>query len=502
MPKRTLSNFLPLFLFILFFLGMAMIQFATPDLPDNDGFYHIKLAWLMRTEGLKPEFPWMPLSILNPREFYDHHFLFHVALIPFTFGDLRLGAKWAAVTFASLGFLAIWYLFYRQRVPMAWLWALGLLGISDAFLYRMSITRAQSLSLAVLALGLTWMLEGKYRRLAILAFFYVWMYDAFPLLLALSVMHLLAVALIEHRLEYRVLLWVGIGTMLGMFINPYFPLNLIFTYRHLLPKLVGATSLNVGNEWYPYETLQLLKNSLPALVAFASAALALGLAGRKMDLRTATSFLIALLFGLMLFQSRRFVEYFPPFALIFAAFSWSPLFVDPRPDSANQPDLPRSPFRAALQTNLSFILLALAVLVGIMKSVPATQDQMQSSKPYDLYAGASLWLMRNTTAGERIFQTDWDDFPRLFFYNTHNTYLVGLDPTYMQLYDADLYDTWAKITRGEIKQPSSIITARFSTRYIQSDLKHTSFLRIAAEDPGLKEVYRDNQSIIYKVVEP
>jgi hypothetical protein len=118
MPKRTLSNFLPLFLFILFFLGMAMIQFATPDLPDNDGFYHIKLAWLMRTEGLKPEFPWMPLSILNPREFYDHHFLFHVALIPFTFGDLRLGAKWAAVTFASLGFLAIWYLFYRQRVPM------------------------------------------------------------------------------------------------------------------------------------------------------------------------------------------------------------------------------------------------------------------------------------------------------------------------------------------------------------------------------------------------
>jgi hypothetical protein len=502
MQKRTFSNFLPLFLFMLFFLGMATIQFATPDLPDNDGFYHIKLAWLMRTEGLKPEFPWMPLSILNEREFYDHHFLFHVALIPFTFGDLRLGAKWAAVTFASLGFLAVWYLFYRQRIPMAWLWALGLLGISDAFLYRMSIPRAQSLSLAVLALGVTWILEGKHRRLAVLAFFYVWMYDAFPLMLALAVMHLLAVALIEHRLEYRPLLWIGIGTVLGMVINPYFPLNLIFTYRHLLPKLFEATSVNVGNEWYPYETLQLLKNSLPALVAFVSGALALGLAGRKMDLRTATSFLIALLFGLMLFQARRFVEYFPPFALIFAAFAWAPLFVGPQPDSANQTELPRSHFQAALQANLPFVLLTLAVSAGIVKSIPAVQGQMQQSKPYGLYAAASAWLVQNTPAGERVFQTDWDDFPRLFFYNTHNTYLVGLDPTYMQLYDADLYDTWVKITRGEVEQPSKIIASRFLARFVQSDLNHKNFLRIAAEDTGLKEVYRDAQTVIFEVVRP
>jgi hypothetical protein len=161
MQKRLV----PLALLLLFFLGMALVQFATPDMPDNDGFYHIKLAWLMRTEGLKPDFPYLPLSILNEREFYDHHFLFHAALIPFTFGDLRTGAKWAAVTFASLAFLAVWVLFHRQGVPLAWLWALALLGISDAFLYRMSITRAQSLSLGALALAYAWLLEGKYRHL-------------------------------------------------------------------------------------------------------------------------------------------------------------------------------------------------------------------------------------------------------------------------------------------------------------------------------------------------
>ena len=38
------KKILPLALFLLFLLGLAMIQFATPDMPDNDGFYHIKLA--------------------------------------------------------------------------------------------------------------------------------------------------------------------------------------------------------------------------------------------------------------------------------------------------------------------------------------------------------------------------------------------------------------------------------------------------------------------------
>ena len=487
----------PVLLFVLFFVGMSAIQFATPDMPDNDGFYHIKMAWLMRTESLKPAFPWLPLSILNQDEFYDHHFLFHVALIPFTFGDLRLGAKWAAATFSALAFLSVWYLFHRQKIPLSWLWAIGLLGISDAFLYRMSITRAQSLSLAVLALGLAWTLEGKYKHLAILSFLYVWMYDAFPLILAVAGLHFLSVLVLERRLEFRPLLWVGIGIVAGLIINPYFPNNLLFTWHHLLPKLQNATSVNVGNEWYPYDTGQLLRNSLPALIAFASGAMALGLSGRKMDLRTTISFLLALLFAVMLFKARRFVEYFPPFALIFAAFAWSPfLDAEPRPDEFV------SKLLADLRGSLPVILLAVAVSVGIVKTIPATQKSIIDSKPYTLYAGAAAWLEKNTPAGERVFQTDWDDFQRLFFYDTHNTYLVGLDPTYMQLYDRDLYDVWVNITRGNVKNPSQVILKRFSARYVHTDLNHGNFLRQAAKDPGLVEVYRDDQAVIFRIVEP
>ena len=496
MQKRLL----PLLLFILFLLGMAVIEFATPNLPDNDGFYHIKFAYMMRTEGLKPDFTYLPLSILNEKEFYDHHFLFHVALIPFTFGDLRLGAKWAAVIFSSLAFLAVWYLFHRQRIPFAWLWALALLGISDAFLYRLSVTRAQSLSLGVLALAFAWLLEGKTKHLAILSFIYVWMYDAFPLILALGVLHLVAVALTEHRLELRPLLFIAGGVLAGMIINPYFPDNLVFSFRHMLPKLTGATSVSVGNEWFPYDTGQLLKNSLPAFAAFAGGALALGLSGRKMDTRTALGFFAALLFGLMLFQARRFVEYFPPFALIFAAFAFSPLLADSSaaPVSPTESSPPRFPAR--LQTHLALILLTLATTAGIARSIPNARHAIEDSKPYGLYADASAWLAQNTPAGARVFQTDWDDFPRLFFYNTHNTYLIGLDPTYMQLYSPGLYDLWVDITQGKIERPSRYISTTFESTYIHTDLHHTNFLRVAADDPGLKEVYRDHQAVIFQVI--
>ena len=326
--------------------------------------------------------------------------------------------------------------------------------------------------------------------------------EAVPLIvLALAVLHLMAVALIEHRLEIRPLLYISAGMILGLIINPYFPENIIFSYRHLLPKLADATSVRVGNEWFPYETKQLLDNSLPALAAFAGGTLALGLSSRKMDVRTAFALLTSLLFGLMLFQARRFVEYFPPFALIFVTFAWRPLF-PPLPDSVSSMDSPRGPLNQFnFRAYLPVILLSMVVAVGIARSIPPAREALSNSKPYDLYAGASAWLEKNTPAGAGVFQTDWDDFPRLFFYNTHNTYLIGLDPTYLQLYDPNLYDLWVDITQGDVEDPSQIIASSFASQYIHTDLNHEDFLRVAAEDSGLKEVYRDDQAVIFEVIE-
>ena len=477
-------------LFGVFTTMLAFVQFGTSGLADNDGYYHIKMGLLIRQQGLKPAFAWLPMSILNPDAFYDHHLLYHIYLALFT-GDgqeqtMILGAKIASTLMPALAFLAIWWLLRGQRVRWAALWALGLLAVSEAFLYRMSMPRAQSASLLALALGLHWLLQRRYRLLIPLGFGYVWMYNAFPLLIALAVLYTIAALLTERRFDWRALAYPALGVGLGLIANPYFPVNIMFILNHLAPK-IGQPATSVGNEWYPYETWTLVENSGFALAAWLLGVLALGWNQRRIDRPTLAAFLLTVAFGFLLFKSRRFVEYFPAFVLIFAAFSVSPL-IDKLIDS--QPRCRR----------WAPVLMAVALAAPLAITLTQARATMAASKPGATYADASHWLREHTQPGSLVFQTDWDDFPRLFFYNTSNIYTIGLDPTYMERYDPRLYAEWVKITRGEVEQPGAVIRSRFGAAYVLSDLKHTAFLRRAKGDPHLREVYRDPDAVIFAVV--
>ncbi|MGC9335754.1 MAG: hypothetical protein ACP5JJ_16530, partial [Anaerolineae bacterium] len=309
-----------------------------------------------------------------------------------------------------------------------------------------------------------------------------------------------ALWLVEKRFDFRPLIYSGLGIAAGSVLNPYFPYNLLFVYQHIVPKLVDATAVSVGREWYPYTTGQLLTNSPLALLLFVSAALPLGLSGRRMDVRVATGFLLASLFGLMLFQSRRFIEYFPPFSLVFAALAWAPVLSEMKGRAGEELQGVQRIWWGGIRRHAPALVMVAILLPCGWITFQGSRESLQGSKPRELYAGASAWLAANTPAGERVFQTDWDDFTRLFFYNTHNTYLVGLDPTYMQLYDADLYDVWVDITRGRVEDPSQMIEDHFGARYVVSDLLHEDFLRRAEEDPDMTEAYRDEDAVIYQIV--
>jgi hypothetical protein len=423
-----------------------------------------------------------------------------------------MGAKLASIVFPALTFVAVWWLLRSQRVPYAALWSLGLLVVSEAFIYRMSMPRSMSLSLGVLVLALHWLLTQKYARLAPLAFLYVWLYNAFPLIVIVAGLYVASCRLIEHKLEWRALLYPALGVGLGLVINPYFPGNLVFVYQHIAPKLTGTTDIRVGNEWYPYDTTQLIEHAGLALVAFLAGVLALGLSERRVDTRTTTGLFLAVLFGAMLFKARHFVEYFPAFALIFAALAWTPLVerwlaLGSRRVNLEAP-LDRVVFelrRAELAGSwrgLALVGLMVAVLVPTLwLNLNAARESLERSKPYQRYAEAAAWLEANTPAGARVFQTDWDDFTRLFFYNTHNTYTLGLDPTYMQSHDAALYDLWRDISKGRVERPSEAISGEFGGNYVLTDLKHEDFLRKAADDPDLIEVFRDEYAVVFRVAQ-
>lgn len=477
----------------------AYLQYSTPALVGNDGYYHAKMGLLVRQQGLTPTPPQLPLTILNEAEFYNHHLLFHLYLALFAQTDPALDGglaltqqvKVATIILAALPFLAIWWLLRGQGVRGAALWTLALFGLSGAFLYRLSMTRAQSASLLVLVLALHWLFQGKYRRLLPLGVFYVWLYDAFPLLLVICGVYFGVLYVTERRLAWPALLYPAAGIGIGLVVNPYFPQNLTFIARHLLPKLWDAGGVRVGNEWYPYDSWVLLENAGLALGLFLVTLLLLNWRGRRMDGRTLTLFLLAVLFGLMLFRARRFVEYFPAFVLLFAAVSLSPLLVEL---VQARPLLQRPSRRYWVGAGMALLLLP------VVYTVRDGHTAVAASAPADRYAAATLWLKAYSPPGSMVFQTDWDDFTRLFFYDSDNQYTVGLDPTYLSLQDMDLYNEWVQITRGEIQQPSLAIQERFNNAaYVFSDLDHDAFLREAAKDPGLQEIYRDDDAVIFAV---
>lgn len=482
-------------LFTLFVAIFAYIQFVTPAIVGNDGYYHIRLADIMRTEGLLPHFKWLPRTILNEEAYYDHHMLYHVGLALFIPGDTRSpvpdgslvsAAKWASVIFPALAFMTIWYLLYREGIRWAWLWTLALFAVSDAFLYRMSMVRAQSVSLMLLALGLHWLLRRRYARLLPLGMIFVWTYNAFPLLLFVGAVVVIATYLADKRFEPWALIFPAGGISLGLIVNPYFPQNMIFIYRHLLPKL-GENISGLGIEWEPYATWTLVENSTVMFMMLAFAIFALGWSRKRIDRSTLAAFGLTLVFGVMLMKSRRFVEYTPAFVLIFTAMASRPLLDRWTIDKED------------VQIAVVGGLLAVALLPALGRSVLRARDQVADSRPSDYMAAGARWLRDNTAPDTMIFQTDWDDFTRLFFYDTKDIYLVGLDPTYLQLADPALYDEWVAITRGQVDNPSAAIRDHFGGQYVFTDTLHDEFIALADADPGLEEVYRDDEVVIYAV---
>jgi hypothetical protein len=357
--------------------------------------------------------------------------------------------------------------------------------VSEAFLYRMSMPRAQSASLLILVIAFFLLVERRTAWLVPLGFTYVWMYDGFPLLMILASCSVAADLVLDRRLDLRPLLYAGMGLGLGLVVNPYFPRDILFVVQHLAPK-IGTPGIPVGNEWYPYDTWTLVSNSGPTFAALGAGLYFLGQRRARLDPASLTALLVAGVFSLLFLKARRFAEYSPPFNLLFLALAASPWVEELM---ARRPTLRRR------------LLVAMAAMLALPLTWTTwhARQAVAGSAPLERYRQAATWLARHSQPGDLVFQTDWDDFPRLFFYNTTNTYTVGLDPTYLQLANQDLYAEWVAITRGEVAHPSAPIQLLFGARFVFSDLEHDGFLERAQLDPGLREVYRDRGAIIFAV---
>jgi hypothetical protein len=203
---------------------------------------------------------------------------------------------------------------------------------------------------------------------------------------------------------------------------------------------------------------------------------------------------------------RRIAEYWPPFAVLFAAFTIQPWLEGIRSYPRRLPpdileelepflDHSRNIMREWIST-IAALSVALVLCIVLFFNLRATVHEIQDSEPHDHYRAGIEWLRTNVPPGQIVFNTDWDDFPRLFYFDSSHYYVSGLDPNYLYDKDPDLSRLYDRITVGSQDDPGPLIRDRFGARYVFSDNSHHDFFDEARASGWFDIVYEDTQCTI------
>lgn len=497
------------------------LQFSTSAIccGDFDGYYHIKWTrtlWEgMKSSRFPPEFPWLPLTTLNPKDYVDHHLLFHIMQIPFAaFSDPRLGAKIASALFGGLAVLSCYWLLLRYRIRYPFVWLIALLACSAPFLFRMNMAKAPPFAIIFLVIAIHLFFKRKYWPLLPLSLIFTWTYDLFVLLMMAAVFWVITVAITEKQLEWRPLVYVLAGCAAGMIINPYFPHNFQLLVEHMKIKLTASDfNTKVGSEWYPYDSWEFVGNSAVACIAMLVGYIAFEPSERRRGHYPIFFLLFSTALMIMTARWKRIAEYWPPFAILFAGFSLKPWLEGFRPyltrlpadvleelkpfldREVPPPEKENGDWRDLLRT-VGVAAVALALSIFLFFNLRSTVKEIGQSESHDYYRAGAEWMRTNVPPGQIVFNTDWDDFPRLFYFDASHHYVSGLDPSYLFDKDPDLSRLYDRITLGREEDPGPLIRDRFNARYVFSDNTHHDFFEHARLSGWFDIVYEDTECTI------
>lgn len=540
---RWIYLFFGLFAIILL---MIFLQFSVSAIccGDWDGYYHIRwssLLWENFKQGKwLPEFTWLPLTVLSPQDYADHHFLFHLLQIPFLwFFEPVRAAKVATVFFGSLAIFSVYWLMFRYKIDYMILWLIALLTCANSFFYRINMAKAPPLTIIYTVAGIYLLFERRYVWLMPLMFVFVWTYSLFPILFIAAVIWTIIIAWNERKFEWRPIAYTFAGMILGNVVNPYFPQNIGLFGEHFFTKFkVGSDfAVSVGGEWYPFSGMELLLNLPVALIAMLVGYILFYPKNGKLPEKSSFFLMFATILLAAQFRSKRYAEYFPPFAILFAAFSWKeflvPLFqlpedfkleiapyLDREKTTENQETFGLVKQYAPWVLGVLLVIWMAYNIFGInttnlagerWKNTPGLRSlfsikeggllgDIRNNEPNEKYERAAAWMNENIPAGERIFNCNWDDFPKLFFYDTKHNYVYGLDPNYLYSKNPEIYKSIMDITAGKIDDPAPVIREKMGARFVFSDAKENQdFIAKCLQSGWCEMVYEDDEARILKI---
>ncbi|MFH1849460.1 MAG: hypothetical protein ABH879_04710 [archaeon] len=458
----------------------GFLQFSFESLAGSDGFYHVKISEVYRERGLLFEFPWMYHSIMN-EHFVDPHLLFHVCIIPFTYGDLILGGKAAVVLFNTISAVVFYLVLKRLNRAYPFAWFLCYLLGSAFFLQKAQYLRAVILFQSILFVSLYLIVRKRNWHVFALSWISVYFYGSFVFIPFFAFVHFLAEFLYSRKRLADVqdclmpFLVSVAGMAAGLVANPYFPHNLRLYYvEFIVNQFVNPLGLLI-QEWAPFS---------PG--AFAGAAgfhlvlslIAIPYMMRKRDKGTVYFFALLVLLTIGLVRSRRMLEYFVPVAVLFYS------------------SMGRTGRRALPAA------AAVAVIGLFLFSFQSTLASLRASSHMGETEGCMGWLSANTPQGS-IVMSWWHEFPSMYFYNQHNYYIVGLNPNWLYAFDAQSYGLYSSVIFNKIHSVGDAMVYFNSQQFllrkgaVLPDEKYL-YARLKT-DPGFRTAYEDNGCVVFSV---
>jgi hypothetical protein len=257
--------------------------------------------------------------------------------------------------------------------------------------------------------------------------------------------------------------------------------------------------VNVGGEWYPYKLSELLQNGGVAIVAAVFMLLIFLITFKKQKANSIFFLLTSFFFLFFTLKSKRYIEYLMPHLVFFVGFSATYALANTRLWSKLQEIKKMSKAVAGLMYFTVIIIILFFPLV-MFKDISSVHKDFKRGISFNQFHGVSQYLIKNSQPGEIIMQTDWDDWPMLFYQNSQNYYIVGLDPTFMYNYDAKLYQLFADITMAKISTGlSQLVKDNFSAKYFIVDKDRNQLNTYLQADSGFVKVYEDSDAGLYKI---
>ncbi|HVM91001.1 MAG TPA: hypothetical protein VMU11_03845 [Verrucomicrobiae bacterium] len=502
-----MKSWRPLLVFLAALVWLSIFQ-SWGGFSDPDGFYHAKMALLIAHQGPLHAFPWLDLTTLGSA-FADQHLLYHFALVPFV---LLWGGEWGtqiAAVFFSAAFVAAFYVLLRKlRAPMPAFWT-ALLLVLPHVIFRLTWAKATPLALICFFAGMACLIWRKPWMAFGVGVVYALTHGGWVLLLGCQVLYLVGTwatktyafdqpVSADARKDALPVLATVLGIGVGLLIHPNAHELFSFLWTQIVQVAVATPYAHVqmGNEWYPPDADALVSMLVLPFIALTVVGFGMLVSRREPLERGQATVGAALLvaaagpFALML-KSMRVLEYALPM-LVLAIASLARL--------VDWPLFARRMRELLPLAATSLLVTVLAVYVGY-GDIQAWKAINQSAHPFGRFSLALAWLHDNAKPGERVFESQWDIFPELFYGDDRLKYVSGLDPTFLYAANPALSDGYFALGRGEATSTAyHVVHDIAGASYVFVDREESqAFLRNIQADSRFEEVFSNATASIYLV---